>query len=133
MKAFSGQDFKLHLGRYDQNPVLIGGMRVTEIHIQNQLVDSSTLVSGKARCLLSEAGEQALRISAQGLYTHSEAEQRIFNAAITRKSLIYSLFCGEGQKIQGEFLVSHYHRSGDYEAEEVYEIVLESSGPILII
>lgn len=132
MKAFSGEDFKLCLGCHDGEYEVIGGLRVTEFHLQNQLLNNTDITSGKARSLLEEGGEQALRISAQGLYTHSKAEQKIFSSALSRHALAYCLFYGENEKVQGNFMVSHYHRMGDFDAEETYEIVLESTGQVEI-
>lgn len=132
MKAFSGQDFILYVGAHDTEPDKLGGLRATEIHLQNHLLESTDMHADDARKLLEKAGEQALRISAQGLYTHSEAEQKVFTSALLRTPLKYSLFLGEGQKIEGDFMVSHYRRSGDFEAEEIYEIVLESTGKMRV-
>lgn len=131
MSAFSGLDFLLKCGGLQDNPQTLGGMRVTTMSLNNELIDVTHKESGGARTLLPKAGLQSMSIAASGLFTNAESEQFLKNKAFNRELGLYSLFFPNGEKFEANFFVTHYERAGDHNGEETYAVTLESSGPIV--
>ena len=131
--AFSGLDFLLKCGGLDQNPQTLGGMRVTNMVLNNETIDITHKESHGARTLLPKAGIQSMTLSASGIFTNSESEQYLKNKAFGRDLGLYSLFFPNGEKLEAEFFVTQYERAGDHNGEETYNVTLESSGQIKFI
>jgi TP901-1 family phage major tail protein len=131
MAAQAGIKFLLKVGKKDADPITIAGMRATQMNLNNELVDITNKDSEGARTLLEGAGMQALAIKASGIFTNSDVEESIRDKAFNRQHDDYCLFFPNGDVLEGQFFITRYDRSGDYNGEETYNISLESSGKLI--
>lgn len=129
--AYSGLDFLLKCGGFNDNPITLGGMRATTMVLNNETIDITHKESQGMRTLLPKSGIQSLTITASGIFTNAESEQFLKQKAFSRELGLYSLFFPNGEKFQAHFLVTQYERSGDHNGEETYNVTLESSGAIV--
>lgn len=129
MTAYSGRDFLLQINT-GTTYLTVGGMRTTEMTLNNQLIDTSNKASGSWRHLLTGAGIRSMRLAAAGVFENSDAETTVRAAAFSGTALDAKLLFGNGDSITGLFLLAAYERSGIYDREETYSITLESAGDI---
>lgn len=108
----------------------VGGIRNTSMILNNHPIQSNHMASGIWRESLENSGMQSLTISGDGMFTETDAEELIRGYAFAGGINNYRLIFANGDYITGAFVVSHYARGGDYEAEERYAITLESAGEI---
>ena len=109
---------------------LVAGLRSTRMILNNALFPASTIESGSWRTLCVNMGEQSLTVIAEGLFTDSEAEATVRNAAFNQSIYHYQISFGNGDIVSGPFLISSYERSGDYDEEELVALTLESAGVV---
>jgi TP901-1 family phage major tail protein len=111
----------------------IGGMRVTELIHENQLMQASDLESGAWRKLLTGAGLRAITISGDGIFTDSAAEETLRSTAMSHATRNYQLTFGNGDSMIGAFQVASYKRRGMHDDAESYSITLASAGEIVVV
>lgn len=112
------------------NFLTVGGMRSTRFILNNQIIDVTHKESGKWRHLLDSAGTSSMNVSGSGIFTNEESEQLVRELAFTGSVAIFQITFGNGDTLEGPFLVSTYERSGSVGDEENYNISLESAGKI---
>jgi TP901-1 family phage major tail protein len=105
-----------------------GGMRTTRFILNNQVIDATHKGSGKWRELLDQAGISSVTISGAGIFTDEESGSCARRYAFESSIKNYELCFGNGDRLRGAFQITSYERSGDYNEEETYSIILESSG-----
>lgn len=108
----------------------VGGLRTSNLILNNHLLDSSNVTSGAWRKLLNGAGIQSLRISGNGIFTDSVAESTLCGYAFSNTVHNYQFIFANGDLITGPFVIAAYERAGNYDGEEAYSITLESAGAI---
>jgi predicted secreted protein len=108
----------------------IGSLRSTSFKLDNKVLDSSNLASGKWRRLLG-AGIDAVTIKGSGYFTDIAAEETLRGYAFANSSNNYELDFGNGDKLTGAFIVAGYSRSGDLKSSEGFDITLESAGVVV--
>ncbi|AIL64491.1 Phage major tail protein 2 [Rickettsiales bacterium Ac37b] len=108
----------------------IGGMRTTRFILNNQLVDCTNKMSGAWRELLSNVGISSVTISGTGIFTNSQSEHYIRSYAFSNAIKKYAIYFGSGEILIGNFQITSYERSGNYNEEEHYSLTLESSGEV---
>lgn len=121
---------KLGNGGAPESFTTIGGLRSSNIVLNNHMVDTSNVQAGMWRQLLDHAGIKSLHISGSGIFTDSATEDAVWNYALSSSVKNYQFAFANGDYVTGPFLISAYDRSGNYDGEEVYAITLESAGNI---
>ncbi len=129
---YSGSLTILHVKLQDKW-LLVGGMRITKLIMNSQLVDASNSSSGAWRELMDEAGVRRVNIIGSGAFSNSEAEKYIQKMAFAGKLAEYKLSFANNSELSGLFKINHYERSGEMNEIENYVISLESSANILFI
>jgi len=109
---------------------VVGGMRTTRFLLNNQLIDVTNKDSGRWRHLLSGAGTSSMSVTGSGVFTDSQSEKLIRKLAFDHEKQEFMLVFGNGDKLEGSFIVSTYERAGNVSEEEIYNISLESAGKI---
>jgi TP901-1 family phage major tail protein len=108
----------------------IGGLHTSGMKLENQILNATNVESGAWKQLLGSAGIASLSISGSGLFTDSAAEATLMNYALAGSVNNYQFIFANGDMLSGPFLVTSYERSGDYGAEEIYSLALESAGTV---
>jgi TP901-1 family phage major tail protein len=108
----------------------IGGLHTSGMKLENQILNTSNVQSGTWKQLLRNAGISSLSIAGSGLFTDSAAEGMLMNYALAGSVNNYQFIFANGDMLSGAFLINSYERSGDYGAEEIYSLALESAGTI---
>ena len=109
---------------------IIGGLRVTQLTLNNQPMDSTHLESGVWRTLMTNAGARSLLLTGSGIFTDSASEEILRSSAFAGIMRNYELAFGNGDKVSGAFLLTQYERAGEVDGEETYTLSLESAGAI---
>lgn len=110
---------------------IIAGMQASRVKLNNQIVESSNLASGKWRSLISEVGVSSTSILANGFFKNSEYEEEIRKAVFANEEKEFLLEFNNGDSMAGKFLISNFEKQGSREGEEIYSFILESAGEIL--
>ena len=121
-------------------PATIGGLRSTSMSINGEMVDITTkdtavFVSGGSdigRTLLAGAGIRSMSVSASGVFTDSAAEGLVRGFSFSGILNPYQLVFGNGDTIDGSFLITSFEQAGEYNGEETYSLTLESSGTVVL-
>ncbi len=129
MTAYPGRDFLLQVDT-GSGFATVGGLRTTEMALNQTLVDTSHKDSGPWRKLLANSGLRRIAINAGGVFEDSAAEDLVRLAAFSGSALNSKLLFGNGDVLSGSFLVSSLERAGNHDGEETYRLVLESAGTI---
>lgn len=132
MTAIQGSLFLLKAseGGTPENFITLGGIRATDMMLGNRAADASHVESGAWRQLLDNAGERAISISGDGLFTDAASEEAVRACAFAGSSLRFRLCFAHGGMLEGPFMVTHYHRGGSHDGEENYALRLESAGAV---
>ncbi len=127
-----GSAFLLKIGNGASPPVFatVAGLRTTQLSINGDPVNVTTKDSGGWRELLSGAGVRSVSVSAAGIFTGSDAENRLQAHALGGVIDDYRLSFESGATLTGRFLVTRLDHAGDYNGERGYTLSLESSGPV---
>lgn len=133
MVAHSGSLMLLKIAkREDQKEyAVIGGMRTTKFVLNNRLIDITNKESGKWRELLSDAGISSINIAGAGVFTDQTSERKIREIAFANRIADFQMTFGNGDTLEGAFVINHYERSGNVGEEEEYNISLESAGRVI--
>ena len=126
----SGSLLLLKLENEKSEFITIGGMRANKFSLNNNLIDASCKTSGKWRQILYRAGIASASITGSGVFTDSDAEGVLREAAFVGVLKNYQLCFANGCVLEGRFLITNYERMGNYGEEETYNISMESSGEI---
>ena len=108
----------------------VGGLRTSGMQLGNHVLDATNIESGAWRQLLGSAGILSLNISGSGLFTDAASEEAVRGFAFAGSLNNYRFIFANGDYVTGPFMVTSYDRSGNYDAEEIYSMTLESGGPI---
>ena len=109
---------------------VVGGLRLVKMQLQNRALDASHAESGAWRVLAAEAGVKQLMLEGVGSFTDAASEEMVRGFAFAASVNRYQLWFGNGDYVQGAFLITGYTRVGDVLEEEAYSLRLESAGEI---
>lgn len=129
MTAKKGYDFILKNGTASGGTV-IGGLRNTSITINNEAVDVTTKTSSGKRLLLESAGVNSMQISADGVFEDDATWDTVQGYARAGTINAMALIDGDGNTYEGNWLVTSFETSGQYNGAQMYSLTLESSGAI---
>lgn len=108
----------------------LAGLRTTRMIVNRQVVVATDVTSGQWREALQQAGTAFLRIQGAGVFTDSAAESILRVQALGGTASNYQFFFGNGDVLEGAFVVSNYERSGKIGDMEAFAMTLESAAAI---
>lgn len=106
----------------------VKGIMVTEMLVQNALVESNTLASGAWRALIASAGHRHMQIRAEGVFEDSASEETLRGLAFSGLSRNVELAFPNAHSVRVPMIVAEYIRRGEVDDVERVEMVLESAG-----
>ncbi len=128
--TYSGSLMLLKVAADSENYIIVGGMRTTKFILNNQSIDTTNKESGRWRELLGNAGISSINISGSGIFTNQKSETIVRNLAFSNNIAKFQITFGNGDTLEGPFMISTYERTGNVAEEETYNLTLESAGKI---
>lgn len=132
MPAYNGNDFLLKDGTSGTAGTTIAAMRATSFNIQTATIDVTTKDSAKFRELLGGGGVRSMSISASGVLTDGVTFDNLLTRVHSGTIVAYGLTFGDSDAINASFQITSVTAGGDHDAEQTYDVTLESSGSITI-
>lgn len=133
--AKPGFQFILKVADPTKSPTVfetVGGLRNTQLTINNNPADISNAASAGFREFLPEGGVQEFSLSADGVFdSRTPGARRVFNAAVNRELVEGMVVSGHGDAFIGAFVVQSCQRSGPFQDAEQFSIQLQGSGRIV--
>lgn len=125
-----GRDFLLYHedGASPASYTLIAGMTTTGFTVNNSPVDVSDKDGSGIQELLADAGIQSLQIQASGRYVHGAAHDNLEDMAHNRTIENFKLVFGNGDSLEGAFVIDTYSRGGGHDSEETFDVSLIRTG-----
>lgn len=132
--AKPGRDFTLKVSD-EQSPttyITIGGLRNTQVTINNNPIDITNVDSNGFREWLQDGGIQDLSISADGIFdSATTGATEVWETAIDRDRLIEcQLVSGHGDSLFFSMVINSYQRNGPYDGAETFSFSGTSHGRI---
>lgn len=106
----------------------IAGLRTTSWIVNGEDVDVTTKDDDGWQQRLSGAGVRSLSISATGVFQDSAAEETVRQWAFDQSINPFQLTFENGDRLECQFQISTYERTGDHDAAETYTLALTSHG-----
>jgi len=111
----------------------LGGLQVSSMVVNHGAIDASCLGSGQWRQVIDGGGLRMVSVEGEGIFTDTAVEERMRGYTFSGDIHNFRLYFGNGDYVQGGFIISRYMRSGTHESEEIYSVHLESAGDILFV
>lgn len=124
---------KIGDGQPTEQFATVGGLRISSMTLNHAVMDASCVGGGPWRQLLEGAGPCAMRLEGVGIFTDSAAEANLQACVFAGTVRNFRLYSGNGDYVQGPFMVSMYSRSGHVDSEEGYMMRLDSAGDIQMV
>jgi len=131
MPLSKGRSLLLKVGT-GGSAVLVAAMRTTRFTVNGEAVDATTKDSNGMRTLLPDGGLAKLTISANGLLTGIAQSTDLISRTLARSVDAYRLEFDNADVIEGNFQLTSFEVSGDYNGEQTYALTLESSGTLTL-
>ncbi|MGD9879027.1 MAG: phage tail tube protein [Hyphomicrobiaceae bacterium] len=132
MTAYSGNSFLLKDGTSGTAGTSVAAMRVTSFNFNSGMVDVTTKDSAHWRELLQAGGVRSMSISASGVLTDSVTFDNLLTRVHSGTIMAYGLLFGDSDAIDGSFQITSVSAGGNNDAEQTYDVTLESSGSITL-
>ncbi|OLP61854.1 phage major tail protein, TP901-1 family [Xaviernesmea oryzae] len=130
MAVQKGKDLLLKIDK-GGSFVTIGGLRTKRLAFNAETVDvTDSESSGRWRELLGGAGVQRAALSGQGLFKDGESDALVRAAFFASSLLTWQLILPDFGSITGLFQIAGLTYSGSFNGEMLFEIALESAGPL---
>ena len=129
MTAQTGLSMLLKKGAHGAG-VTVAGLQATTMKLNNTLVDVTTKDSAGWKTLLAGAGVQSVQVTASGVFQNAAGFKSLMTDAFAATSVEYSLFFGDVDYIDANFIISNFEVSGPYDKEQTFTCTLESSGAV---
>lgn len=108
----------------------IGGVRTTNVSINNNPVDITNVSSGGFQEMLPDGGTQAVEISLDGIVVDDTAFET-FQAAIDDRTLVWYKFSfASGGIITSKFAVNTFQIGAAHDGAQTFQATLSSSGVV---
>ena len=108
----------------------VSGQRSTAMTLANEMVDISNKDTGAWRKLGGDMGIRSMSITLSGVFQDAVNEETLRGYAAAGTIDTYQLIEDTGDKWQGDFQVSSFARSGEYNGAQLYDVTLESADVI---
>ena len=131
--AKPGRDFLLKVsdGTSPTTFVTVGGIRNTQLTVNNNPVDITNAASNGFRELLPDGGIQSFDLSADGIFDSNTTGADLLNAAMLGRTLIeVQIVSGHGDSFVGAVAVASFQRAGALNDAETFSVQLQSHGQI---
>lgn len=132
MPANTGRNFKLKDGLLTGDTV-IAAMRTTGFSINGETVDVTTKDStNNARELLAGAGITSMSINAAGLLSASTQATTLIGRVKSMSLNPYRIEFDNGDSITGQFQITSFEATGEYNGAQTYSMTLESGADFTV-
>lgn len=119
---------KVNDGSSPESFTTIAGVRSRTITVNQDLVDITDSDNAPWRSLLADAGLKQFSITVSGIFKDDTAQRRMKDLAFTGDLESFQVVFGNGDTMDGEFLVASIEEGGEHVGEQVFNFTLESSG-----
>ena len=110
----------------------VGGLRTRRISLNQDAVDVTHATSlERWRELLAAAGVRHAEIAGSGVFLDDAADALVRAAFFAGKVRDWEIILPHFYKLSGKFLITNLTYKGEQHDEMVWDMVLESSGPLL--
>src|SRR5665213_108591 len=124
-----GRNFLLYVMSGGYN--LVMGAQTTGMTLGNVVVDTTSTQSGGWRTILSDCGNQTVTINCQGVFKGDFSLALIQEYWEHRSIQWYKILFADDESFwTGQFFVSKLEYTGTYNGARMYNVTLESSGPV---
>ncbi len=106
----------------------IAGLRTNTWTVNGEDVDVTTKDNDGWQQRLSGAGVRSISISATGIFQDSVVEETVRQWAFNQTINWYQIIFENGDRLEAQFQISNYERSGDHDNAETYSLTLNSHG-----
>ncbi len=106
----------------------IAGLRTNTWTVNGEDVDVTTKDNDGWQQRLSGAGVRSITISATGIFQDSVVEETVRQWAFEQSINWYQIIFENGDRLEAQFQISNYERSGDHDNAETYSLTLNSHG-----
>lgn len=111
--------------------VTVAGLRATRFALNAAQVDATTAESsGRWRELLAGAGVRSASVSGRGVFKDAASDAALRGVFFAGAAPAFQLAIPDFGQIEGAFQVASLEYAGDHDGEAVFEISLESAGPL---
>ena len=108
----------------------IGGLRSSEITLNDEAVDVTTKDSSGVRELLADGGIHSMTVSGSGVFTDATSEQTLRTKMNATSFSNFKIEIPDLGAYTGKFMVESLAYAGEYNGEVTYTVTLQSSGSI---
>ena len=133
ISAQRGRDFLIKIGDGASPPTYttLGGLQSNDYSAALNPVDITNKGSNGWRELMPNGGVQQVTITGTGEFDANSAQFKIVKNAFFNRVLIQAEIIDQvGDRVYGYWAVASLKESGTYNGAQMYDITLESSGPI---
>lgn len=132
MPAFGAKDILIR-PYVSGAPVTLTGLRTKEIKINNETVDVTNADSpDRWRELLTGVGTRSVEVAGSGVPLTSAIEKTALNTVMAGGALTTDLVVPNVGTFTGTFVYASFQYRGEHKGEAVYDITLQSSGPVTL-
>ena len=110
----------------------IGGITATALRIEQDIRDATDAADNAWRRVHSASGIRHMRLQAEGVFTDSAAEATLRVHAFAGTVATYRLQFGNGDVVEGPFLVMRYEQRGQRREPQAFEVILTSAGTVSV-
>jgi TP901-1 family phage major tail protein len=130
MPSQKGRDLLLKIGDggAPESFTTIGAARAAGMTLDNKPADATTMDGAGVQALNGAAGVQSMRVTLEGLFKDSAAEEILRAAAFSRASVNYELVFPNGDKYAAAFVIESYTRTGEHDGLEAFSATLLRDG-----
>lgn len=128
MALQKGRDMLLYRGTVINEANKLGGLTETGLTLNGNVVDGTTKDTVGWRELVEDATVRSFSISCSGMFKDTVSDELVRQAAFNQTVDAYTLRFPNGHRIQCDFQITNYARSGSVDGVETYSFSLESSG-----
>ena len=89
----------------------IGGLLTSEIVLNHQVHNATTVQSGNWQQLLGGTGIMSMHIGGSGRFTNSAAEETVRGNAFSGSANNYKFIFANGNNVTGACIITSYHRA----------------------
>jgi TP901-1 family phage major tail protein len=108
----------------------IGGLRSSEITLNDEAVDVTNKDSSGVRVLLPNGGIHSMTVSGSGVFTDATSEQTLRTKMNATSFSNFKIEIPDLGAYTGAFMVESLSYAGEYNGEVTYSVTLQSSGSI---
>lgn len=129
MAATSGKLVLLKLGTGVTTTAVMSA-RSNSFTINSTVVDTTTKADNGWGSLLDGGGVREMTVSLEGIFLDETYDNTLRGYGVDASSNAYTIVTGNGDKFEGNFVITSYGVGGEYANAETYSISLRNDGPI---